>query len=75
LLENPQEVGVYRVRLDVVAHIDCEEAEGVRCRFHRHVVHVNEGKVEVQSRSVVLPSADIDCLSKSDCSFSYQALP
>ena len=59
----------------MVAHIDSEEAEGVGCGFHRHVVHANEGKVGVQSRSVVLPSADIDCLFESDCSFSYQALP
>jgi len=74
LLANPQEVGVYRVRLDVVAHIDCEEAEGVRCGFNRHIVHANEGKVGVQSGSVVLPSADIDHLPESNCSFSYQML-
>ena len=59
----------------MVAHIDCEEAEGVGCGFNRHVVHANEGKVGVQSRSIVLPSADVDCLPESDCLFSYQMLP
>ena len=75
LLANPQEVGVDGVWLDVVTHINCEKAEGVGCVINGHVVYVNEGKVRVQSRSVVLPGTDVNCLPKSDCLFSYQMFP
>jgi hypothetical protein len=70
LLTDAGEVGVDRVRFDMVAHIDGVEAESVCGRFYRNVVKADESQIRVQGGTVVVPGANVNCLSQRDGSLS-----
>jgi hypothetical protein len=70
LLTDGREVGVNRVRFDMVAHIDGVEAESVCGRLYRNVVKADESQVRVQGRTIVVPGANVNCLSQHDGSLS-----
>lgn len=74
LLADAREVGVDRVRLDIVAHVGGVEAESIWCGLYRHVMKVDKGQVGVQGRTIVVPGADINGLSQHDCLFFDQLL-
>lgn len=74
LLADAREIGVDRVRLDMVTHVDGVEAESVWGGVYRHVVKADEGEVGVQGGTIVVPGTNINGLSQCDCSFSDEPL-
>lgn len=73
LATDTREVGVHGFWFDVMAHVDCIEAQHVRCQFHGHVMKLDKCEVGIKSGTIVVPSKYIDGLSKCNCMFTDEA--
>lgn len=47
LMADAEKVGAYRVRFDMVTHINSEKAQGVWCWFEGVIMHFDEVKLRV----------------------------
>lgn len=72
LVADSWQVSVNWIRFYVMTHKYSVKAEHFSHRFHGHVVHADKGEVRVESQSIVLSSANVDCLSQSNSSFTDQ---
>ena len=66
LLANTGQASGNGSGLDVVGHIDCEEAESLWGGLKRKVIYFDKVWLRVESCAVIFPSRVVNGLSKSD---------